>query len=41
MAMTTTKIVDALLLAGAPDWVRNPGWVDEHGWGLIAPVVQG
>lgn len=27
-----SKIVDALLLAGAPDWVRNAqGWVDEHG----------
>ncbi len=35
-------LVDVLLQSGAPEWVRDAeGWVDEHGWGLIAPVVQG
>jgi hypothetical protein len=29
------RLVDGLLAAGAPDWVREaPGWIDEHGWGL-------
>jgi len=33
------RLVDALLAAGAPEWVRDAqGWVDEHGWGLIGPA---
>ena len=29
------RLVDALLAAGAPEWVRDAeGWVDEHGWGI-------
>jgi len=32
------RLVDALLAAGAPEWVRDAdGWVDEGGWGLIGP----
>ena len=31
------RLVDGLLAAGAPDWVREaPGWVDENGWGLYS-----
>jgi len=34
------RLVDALLAAGAPEWVRDAaGWVDEHGWGLIGPAM--
>lgn len=33
------RLVDALLAAGAPEWIRDAeGWVDEHGWGLIGPA---
>ena len=33
-------LVQALLAAGAPEWVRNAaGWVDEYGWGLIGPEI--
>jgi len=36
------RLVDALLAAGAPEWVRDAeGWVDEHGWGLIGPEFAG
>ena len=29
------RLVEALIAAGAPDWVQDaPGWIDEHGWGL-------
>lgn len=32
------RLVDALLAAGAPEWVRDAeGWVDEHGWGIYHP----
>ena len=33
------RLVDALLAAGAPEWVRDAqGWIDEYGWGLIGPA---
>ena len=36
------RLVDALLAAGAPEWVRDAdGWVDEGGWGLIGPQFAG
>ena len=36
------RLVDALLAAGAPEWVRDAdGWVDEGGWGLIGPEFAG
>ena len=36
------RLVDALLAAGAPEWVRDAeGWVDEGGWGLIGPECAG
>ena len=29
------KLVEGLLDAGAPGWVKNaPGWIDEEGWGV-------
>src|SRR5690606_7011914 len=36
------KLIDALRASGAPDWVQPgvEGWVDEHGWGLIGPVIE-
>lgn len=36
------RLIDALRASGAPDWVQPgvPGWVDEHGWGLIGPVIE-
>lgn len=34
-------LVEALLAAGAPAWVADAeGWTDEHGWGLIGPVIE-
>ena len=34
-------LVDALLDIGMPAWVHGaPGWVDEHGWGLVGPPVD-
>lgn len=34
-------LVDALLAAGAPEWVRDAdGWIDEGGWGLIGPEIK-
>ena len=36
------RLVEALIAAGAPEWVRDAaGWVDEHGWGLIGPECAG
>lgn len=36
------RLVEALIAAGAPEWVRDAeGWVDEHGWGLIGPELAG
>ncbi len=36
------QLVEALIAAGAPEWVRDAeGWVDEHGWGLIGPELAG
>lgn len=33
------QLVEALIAAGAPEWVRDAqGWTDEHGWGLIGPA---
>ena len=33
-------LIAALLEAGAPAWVKDaPGWLDEHGWGLIGPLL--
>lgn len=35
------RLVDALLAAGAPEWVRDAqGWIDEYGWGLIGPASR-
>ena len=35
-------LVQALLEAGAPEWVRDTdGWVDESVWGLIGPEIDG
>lgn len=35
-------LVRGLLDAGAPDWVDAPldGWIDEYGWGLVAPALE-
>jgi len=34
-------IIDALIEAGAPRWVRDAeGWTDEFGWGLIGPAIE-
>lgn len=34
------RLVEALLVAGAPEWVRDAeGWADESGWGLIGPAL--
>lgn len=31
-----------LLATGAPEWVADAdGWVDEYGWGLIGPEIEG
>jgi len=37
------QLVEALIAAGAPEWVRDAEgcWVDEHGWGLIGPQFAG
>ena len=36
------SLVEALLETGAPEWVRDAeGWVDESGWGLIGPEIDG
>lgn len=33
-------LVEALIKAGAPEWVRDcEGWVDECGWGLYGPRI--
>ena len=33
-------LVYALLDMGMPAWVHDaPGWIDEHGWGLVGPPV--
>lgn len=35
------QLVDGLLEAGAPGWVREaPGWVDENGWGLYCTDAE-
>ena len=34
-------LADALLAAGAPDWVANAeGWNEPCGWGLIGPRID-
>lgn len=33
-------LLDHLLSLGAPKWVQEAeGWTDDHGWGLIGPVI--
>ncbi len=39
MPLDDEALVRALLVAGAPAWVRGAkGWTDERGWGLVGPV---